>query len=45
MNVLAICQDYTTETEGGHLGSVSAGGIQIAKAMWVLMARISGWNP
>ena len=43
-NIPAICQDYTTETEGGHLGSVSAGHIQIAKAFWVLMARIGGWN-
>jgi hypothetical protein len=41
----AICQDYTSETEGGHLGSVSAGGVRLAKAFWVLMARISGWNP
>ncbi len=41
----AICQDYTTETDGGHLGSVSAGKIQIAKAYWVLMARIAGWDP
>lgn len=40
----AICQDYTTETEGGHLGSVSGGGIRLAKAYWVLMARIAGWD-
>jgi hypothetical protein len=40
----AICQDYTTETEGGHLGSVSGGGIRVAKAFWVLMARIAGWD-
>ncbi|MCO6484516.1 MAG: hypothetical protein J5I41_01945 [Saprospiraceae bacterium] len=40
----AICQDYTTETEGGHLGSVSAGKVMIAKAFWVLMARIAGWD-
>lgn len=40
----AICQDYTTETFGGHLGSVSAGKIRIAKAFWVLMARIAGWD-
>ena len=40
----AICQDYTTETDGGHLGSVSAGKIRIAKAFWVLMARIAGWD-
>jgi hypothetical protein len=41
----AICQDYTTEAEGGHLGSVSGGGIRLAKAFWVLMARIAGWQP
>jgi hypothetical protein len=41
----AICQDYTTETDGGHLGSVSAGGIRVAKAFWVLMAQIAGWQP
>jgi hypothetical protein len=40
----AICQDYTTEIDGGHLGSVSAGKIRIAKAFWVLMARIAGWD-
>ncbi len=41
---LAICQHYTTETEGGHLGSTSTGAIRVAKAMWVLMARLAGWN-
>lgn len=43
-NLLAICQHYTTETDGGHLGSVSAGKIRVAKAFWVLMARIAGWD-
>ncbi|MBK9270832.1 MAG: SGNH/GDSL hydrolase family protein [Saprospiraceae bacterium] len=41
----AICPQYTTETEGGHLGSISAGGIRVSKAFWVLVARINGWNP
>ncbi|MBI4137050.1 LamG domain-containing protein [Candidatus Roizmanbacteria bacterium] len=41
----AICPHYTTETDGGHLGSVSAGKIRIAKAYWVLLARLAGWNP
>jgi len=41
----AICQDYTTEVDGGHLGSVSAGRIEIAKGLWVLMARLAGWEP
>jgi hypothetical protein len=43
-NQLAICQDYTTEVDGGHLGSVSGAKIQIAKAFWVLMARAAGWD-
>lgn len=45
LDLPAICPHYTTETEGGHLGSVSVGGIRVAKAFWVLMARIAGWNP
>lgn len=45
LNLAAICQDYTTEIEGGHLGSVSGGMIRSAKAFWVLMAQIAGWKP
>lgn len=41
----AICQHYTTEVDGGHLGSVSVGKIRVAKAFWILMAQIAGWNP
>ena len=41
----AICQHYTTETDGGHLGAVSVGKIRVAKGFWVLMARIAGWEP
>lgn len=41
----SICQHYTTEVDGGHLGSVSAGKIRVAKAFWVLMAQIAGWDP
>jgi hypothetical protein len=44
LNLHAICQDYTTEFDGGHLGSVSGGSIRLVKAFWVLMARISGWD-
>ncbi|HEX5626295.1 MAG TPA: SGNH/GDSL hydrolase family protein [Saprospiraceae bacterium] len=44
LNIPATCPQYTTETEGGHLGSISAGGIRVAKAFWVLMARIAGWD-
>jgi hypothetical protein len=39
-----ICQDYTTETEGGHLGSVSAGKLRVAKAIWILLAQLGGWH-
>jgi hypothetical protein len=38
----AICQDYTTEVNGGHLNAL--GMQRMAKALWVLMARIAGWN-
>lgn len=44
VNTLAICQHYTTETEGGHLGAVSVGSIRVAKAFWVLMAQLAGWR-
>ena len=43
-NIPAICPQYTTEAFGGHLGNVSAGGIRLAKAMWVLMAQLAGWT-
>ncbi len=45
LNLRAICPQYTTEVDGGHLGSVSAGKIRVAKGFWVLMAQIAGWNP
>jgi hypothetical protein len=45
VDIPAICQYYTTEVDGGHLGSVSAGKIRVAKAFWVLMAQIAGWDP
>lgn len=44
LDIPAICPQYTTETEGGHLGSIAAGGIRVAKAFWVLMARLAGWS-
>jgi len=40
-----LCPHYTTEVNGGHLGSVSGGKIQIAKAVWVMLAQIAGWQP
>ncbi len=39
-----ICCEYTTESSGGHLGNVSAGKLQAAKAMWVMLAQIAGWD-
>lgn len=45
LQLRAICQQYTTEVDGGHLGSVSTGKIRVAKAFWVLMAQIAGWEP
>ena len=41
----AICPDYTSEVSGGHLGSMATGALRIAKAYWVLMAQIAGWDP
>ena len=45
LNLLAICSQYTTEVDGGHLGSVSAGMIRVSEGFWVLMAQIAGWDP
>ena len=39
----AICTNYTTEMNGGHLNSVAK--VRLAKAFWVLMAQIAGWVP
>ena len=44
LNRPAICAHYTSEVDGGHLGSPSAGMIRVSKAYWVLMARIAGWD-
>jgi hypothetical protein len=44
LSLPAICQHYTSEVNGGHLQSVSAGKIRVAKAFWVLMARLAGWE-
>jgi hypothetical protein len=45
LNLPAVCQHYVVEADGGHLATVSAGKIRVAKAFWVLMAQIAGWNP
>lgn len=41
----AICQHYTPEIDGGHIGNPASGYIRTAKAWWILMARLTGWNP
>jgi hypothetical protein len=45
LDLPAICQHYTPETNGGHLGNPDVGKIRLAKAFWVLMARVAGWEP
>lgn len=39
----AMCANYTNESQGGHLNS--RGMLYMAKAYWVLMARLAGWEP
>lgn len=42
--VPTICPDYNRETRGGHLTNGVA--VQrVAKAWWVFMARLAGWQP
>lgn len=43
-DIPAICQEKTMETDGGHLGTAQ-GVVSVAKGMWILMARIAGWDP
>lgn len=45
LNLPAICPHYTSEWDGGHLGSPAAGGILAARGLWVVMAQIAGWQP
>ena len=44
-NLPALCQQYTREIDGGHLGNPDVGKIRLAKAYWIAMARIVGWKP
>jgi hypothetical protein len=44
LSLEAICQRYTVEPNNGHLANPSVGKIRVAKAFWVLMARIAGWD-
>lgn len=45
VNRPAVCQHYTPESDGGHLGSPDVGKIRLAKGFWILMARVAGWTP
>jgi len=38
----AMSAHYTTEVNGGHLGSMSTGKIRVAMAWWILMGRLAG---
>lgn len=38
----ALCDEYSTEIQGGHLNPRSKQ--RVAMALWVMMARIAGWN-
>jgi len=38
----ALCQEYTQEVNGGHLNA--RGQQRMAKAVWVLMAALAGWD-
>ena len=42
-DIPAICPDYTNERFAGHLNSL--GHSRMAKAVWVLMAQLAGWEP
>jgi hypothetical protein len=42
-DIPAICPDYTNERFAGHLNSL--GQTRMAKAVWVLMAQVAGWEP
>jgi hypothetical protein len=45
VDIPAICQHYTSEFYGGHLGNVSGGMLRMAQSMWLLMARLAGAAP
>lgn len=39
-----ICDEYSSETYGGHLSN-GAAKVRVAKAVWVALARMAGWVP
>ena len=38
----ALCDQYTSEKEGGHLNAL--GSQRVAKALWWIMSRLAGWD-
>jgi hypothetical protein len=42
VDAAAICQHYTSEIDGGHLGAAAAGMIRLSKSFWVLAASLAG---
>ncbi|MDT8306171.1 MAG: hypothetical protein RRC07_09560 [Anaerolineae bacterium] len=38
----ALCPEYTEEARGGHLNA--RGSQRLAKAVWILMAMLAGWD-
>jgi hypothetical protein len=45
LNRDVLSYQFSTEVDGGHLGSVSGGMTRTAEAFLVLMAQIAGWRP
>ncbi len=41
-SIEALCEEYTEEVNGGHLNAL--GKQRVAKAIWVMMAQIAGWD-
>jgi hypothetical protein len=42
VNVVTVCDEYVDEEISGHLNALGTN--QVAKAIWVMMARLSGWE-
>jgi hypothetical protein len=40
--IIALCPEYTDEVNAGHLNAT--GRLRMAQAIWVLMARLAGWE-
>jgi hypothetical protein len=43
IDVVAVCDEYVEEVFAGHLNA--RGRLRMAKAFWVMMARLAGWDP